>query len=64
MQDETRLTLHEVDQLRTDIANVESELEAIMGRLARPPARNDLVRFTLTAATHDLIGVVVFIFLY
>ena len=60
MQDETRLTLHEVDQLRTDIANVESALEPIMSRLARLPARNDLVRVTLTAVTHDLIGVVVF----
>jgi hypothetical protein len=47
MQDESRPTLRQVDQLRTDIANVDSGLEVIMAQLARQPTRNDLARTAL-----------------
>jgi uncharacterized protein (UPF0261 family) len=42
MSEETaRLTLRQADQLRTDIANVESSLEMIMAQLARLPTRKE-----------------------
>ena len=42
MSEETaRLTLRQADQLRTDIANVESGLEMIMAQLAKLPTRKE-----------------------
>jgi hypothetical protein len=42
MPDESPLTLRQADQLRTDIANVETGLEMIMAQLARLPTRKEL----------------------
>ena len=47
MSDERQLTLRQADQLRTDIANVESGLEMIMEQLARMPTRKELWRVAL-----------------
>ena len=44
---EYQLTLRQADQLRTDIANVESGLEMIMAQLARMPTRKELSRAAL-----------------
>ena len=40
MSDERILTLRQADQARTDFALLESNLEFIMGRLARVPTRD------------------------
>jgi hypothetical protein len=42
-----QLALRQADQPRTDISNLESELEMIMARLARMPTRVDLARAAL-----------------
>jgi hypothetical protein len=42
-----RLTLRQADQARTDFASIESDLEAIMARLARLPTRGDLAKTAL-----------------
>jgi len=44
MPDEHPLALRQADQLRTDIANVESGLEIIMEQIARLPTRKELWR--------------------
>jgi hypothetical protein len=38
----TRLALRHADQVRTDFAIIETEIEAIQARLARVPTRGDL----------------------
>ena len=47
MPDEHSPALRQADQLRTDIANVESGLEMIMAQLARLPSRKELWRVGL-----------------
>jgi hypothetical protein len=42
MSDENQLTLRQADQLRTDIANVESGLEVVMTQLSRLPKRGEI----------------------
>ena len=44
---ESRLTLRQADQARTDFAIIESDLEAIYARPSRLPTRVDLVRTAL-----------------
>ena len=39
---DTRLTLRQAGQLRTDIANFESGLEVVMTQLARLPKRGEI----------------------
>ena len=39
MTDERTLTLRQADQARSDFAAIESDLEVIMGQLARMPTR-------------------------
>ena len=41
MSDEQSLTSRQADQLRTDIADVESGLEVIMEQVARAPKRKE-----------------------
>jgi hypothetical protein len=43
MPDEYQLSLRQADQIRADIANVESGLEMIMAQLARLPTRKEQV---------------------
>jgi hypothetical protein len=38
MPNENELTLRQADQIRTDIANLESGLEVIMAQLSRQPS--------------------------
>jgi hypothetical protein len=45
MPDERTLTLRQADQIRTDIANLETGLEIIMAQLARQ--KGDLARAAL-----------------
>jgi hypothetical protein len=47
MPDENPLTLRQADQARTDFASIESDLDAIMARLARLPTRGDLAKTAL-----------------
>jgi hypothetical protein len=47
MSDEHMLALRQADQARTDFAALESDLQFIMGRLARMPTRGDLARSAL-----------------
>ena len=47
MPDERSLSLRQADQLRTNIANLESGLEVIMAQLARQPTRGDLAKTAL-----------------
>jgi hypothetical protein len=47
MSDERYLTLRQADQLRTDIASLESGLEIIMAQFARQPTRRDLAKAAL-----------------
>jgi hypothetical protein len=47
MSDERILTLRQADQARTDFALIESDLELIMGQLARLPTRRDLAMTAL-----------------
>jgi hypothetical protein len=42
MPDEHHFTLRQADQIRTDFAAIESDLEAIMERLSRLPTRKEL----------------------
>jgi hypothetical protein len=44
---ESRLTLRQADQARTDFAAIESDLDAIMARLVRLPTRGDLAKTAL-----------------
>jgi hypothetical protein len=61
MLDEHSLTLRQVDQTRTDIAAIESELEVIQAQLARLPTRRELAQTallaTLTGAALVLVGI-------
>jgi hypothetical protein len=47
MPDEHPPTSRQADQLRTDVANVESGLEVIMEQVARLPTRTELWRAVL-----------------
>jgi hypothetical protein len=61
MPDERAFTLRQVDQARTDIAAIESELEVIQAQLARLPTRRELAQTallaTLTGAALVLVGI-------
>ena len=48
MPDEHYLALRRADQARTDFAAIESDLEFIMGQLARLPTRKEQATTTLT----------------
>ena len=60
MPDEHSLALRQTDQARTDFALIESNLELIMGQLARVPTRAYLCRTLLlaTASIWVLLGAV------
>ena len=60
MSEEYPLTLRQADQARTDFAAIESDLELIMGQLARLPTRAYLCRTLLLAMgiMWALVGVV------
>jgi hypothetical protein len=47
MADRNILTLRQADQVRTDFALLESNLEFMMGQLARVPTRGDLAKAAL-----------------
>jgi hypothetical protein len=47
MPEDTRLTLRQVDQLRTDIANLECGQEMLMHQIARMPTQGDLTKMAL-----------------
>ena len=47
MPDEHILALRQADQARTDFATLESDLQFIMGQLARMPTRGDLAKTAL-----------------
>jgi hypothetical protein len=47
MLDEHTLTLRQADQARTDFAAIESDLQFVMGQLARLPTRRDLAKAAL-----------------
>jgi hypothetical protein len=47
MSDRRILTLRQADQARTDFALIESDLEFMMGQLARLPTRRDLAMAAL-----------------
>jgi hypothetical protein len=47
MPDEHALTLRQANQARTDFAAIESDLQFLMGQLARVPTRKELARTAL-----------------
>ena len=47
MADENTLTLRQVDQVRSDFAAIEGDLQFVMGQLARLPTRRDLAKAAL-----------------
>ena len=47
MSDQRQFTLRQIDQARSDFAAIESDLQFIMGQLARVPTRGDLVKTAL-----------------
>jgi hypothetical protein len=47
MPDQNTLTLRQADQARTDFAAIESDLQFVMGQLARLPTRGDLAKVAL-----------------
>jgi hypothetical protein len=47
MSDEHTLTLRQADQARTDFAALESDLQFLMGQVARLPTRADLAKTAL-----------------
>jgi len=47
MSDERILTLRQADQARTDFAAIETDLQFVMGQLARLPTRRDLAKAAL-----------------
>ena len=63
MPDESRLKLRQADQVRTDFALIEDQLEFIMGQLAGVPTRAYLCRTLLlaTASIWALLAVVLLI---
>jgi hypothetical protein len=63
MPDEYPLALRQADQARTDFAALESDLEFIMGQLARVPTRAFLCRMLLlaTASIWALLGIVLLV---
>jgi hypothetical protein len=63
MPDEYPLAFRQADQARTDFAALESDLEFIMGQLARVPTRAFLCRMLLlaTASIWALLGIVLLV---
>jgi len=63
MRDENIVQLRAADQARTDFALIESNLEFIMGQLARMPTRAYLCRMLLlaTASIWALLGIVLLV---
>jgi hypothetical protein len=47
MPDEHTLTLCQADQARSDFAAIETDLQFVMGQLARLPTRRDLAKAAL-----------------
>ena len=47
MTDQHQFTLRQIDQTRTDFAMIESDLQFLMGQLARVPTRKEQARNTL-----------------
>jgi hypothetical protein len=47
MPDQHSLALRQADQARTDFAVLESNLEIVMGQLAKLPTRGDLAKTAL-----------------
>ena len=47
MSERYPLALRQADQARTDFAAIESDLQFVMGQLARLPTRRDLAKATL-----------------
>jgi hypothetical protein len=47
MTDQHQFTLRQIDQTRTDFAMIESDLQFLMGQLARIPTRKEQDRNTL-----------------
>jgi hypothetical protein len=47
MTDQHQFTLRQIDQTRTDFATIESDLQFLMGQLARIPTRKEQARNTL-----------------
>ena len=47
MPDEHTLTLRQADQARSDFAAIETDLQFVMGQLARLPTRRDLAKAAL-----------------
>jgi hypothetical protein len=47
MTDQHQFTLRQIDQTRTDFAMIESDLQFLMGQLARIPTRKEQARNTL-----------------
>jgi transposase len=63
MSHQNMLTLRHADQARADFALIESNLEFIMGQLARMPTRAYLCRMLLlaTASIWALLGIVLLV---
>jgi len=47
MSDQRQFTLRQIDQARSDFAALESDLQLVMGQLARVPTRGELARASL-----------------
>jgi len=47
MSHEYPLTLHQVDEARADFAAIESDLEFVMGQLAKLPTRRKMAKTVL-----------------
>jgi hypothetical protein len=47
MTDQRQFTLRQVDQNRNDFATIKTDLQFIMGQLARMPTRKELARTAL-----------------
>jgi hypothetical protein len=47
MTDQHQFTLRQIHQTRTDFATIESDLQFLMGQLARIPTRKEQARNTL-----------------
>jgi hypothetical protein len=47
MSEEYPLTLRQANQARSDFAAIESDLQIVMGQLARLPTRRDLAKAAL-----------------
>jgi hypothetical protein len=64
MPDEHQLTLRHADQLRTDFAAIESDLEFLIQRINHMPTASDLCRaavlIALVAAVLGIVGIEAF----